>query len=49
MTKEELLTALADLAGRLTGVLSAGRVEGEDAMGIEMEDGTEYFLTITEA
>lgn len=30
-------------------VMSAGRIDGEDTVGVEMIDGTEYFLAVTAA
>jgi len=52
MTKTELLNWLAGELNRsldTTGVQSADKIEGEDAVGVAMEDGTLYFLTLDDA
>lgn len=49
MNKDELLDDLVKHLSRRDDVASAGRVDGEDAIGIEMEDGAEFFLSLQSA
>jgi hypothetical protein len=49
MTKEELIEQVESFLRDLDGVESAGRVDGEDAIGVELTGGEMYFLAIQPA
>ena len=47
---DELIKKVAKaIADHVEGVISADRIEGEDAIGVELEDGREFFLDFSEA
>jgi hypothetical protein len=47
VTKEDLLAALLDFIEKHEAVSSASRVDGEDAIGLTLTGGEEYFLELT--
>jgi len=49
MTKEELLTDIEAFLKDHEQSESAGRVDGEDAIGVEFHDGTQYFIEVQDA
>lgn len=49
MPLEDFLQALLDWVKSDPNVRSASRIDGETAIGIECEDGSEYFITIEAA
>lgn len=49
MTKDELVEALEKFLNDHDDVESAGRVTGEPTIGVEMRDGTEYFVEVQNA
>lgn len=49
MTIEELLAALLEWANGRSEVQSAGKIDGEHTIGVELRDGTEYFVTVEAA
>lgn len=46
MTKDDLLNELLGSVKSYEGVESASRIDGEDAVGVELTDGSEYFIEI---
>jgi len=50
MTQDELVDALlACCEDRIGDVATASRIDGEPAIGVEMTDGAEYFITVESA
>lgn len=51
MTKDELITALENFLKGRSGaeIESVGRIDGEDAIGVEFADGSEYFIEVQDA
>lgn len=49
MTQEDLLNQLLTFCKNHPDIESADRVDDEDAIGVELRDGTEYFIEIQEA
>lgn len=49
MTKDELLDQLLAKIKEIEAVESASRIDGEDAIGVEMNDGAEYFIELADA
>lgn len=49
MDTEELIEALLQNVSQIDGVLSCSRIDDEPAIGIELEDGGEFFLTVARA
>jgi hypothetical protein len=46
MTQEDLLAAILDFVKKHEGVASASRIDGEDAIGVELTEGDEYFVEV---
>lgn len=49
MTKDQLIEAVEAFLKGHEAIESASRITDEDAIGIELRDGTEYFIEIQEA
>jgi hypothetical protein len=49
MTKEKLIDMLLDACTRNDQIESAGRIDNEDAIGVELTDGEQYFISIEPA
>jgi hypothetical protein len=49
MTKEEFIGELLAWLKSTDDVEFAGRIDGEDTVGVEMADGAEYFIEINGA
>jgi len=46
MTKEDLIMTIEAFLTNHEQSESAGRVDGEDAVGVEFQDGTQYFIEV---
>ena len=49
MVKLELIDELTKHLSSMVSVDSAGKIKGEDAIGVLFDDGQEYFITVEEA
>ena len=49
MQKQELIDWLVGALKQCERVVSAGQVDGEDAIGVETQDGVEYFIEVQDA
>jgi hypothetical protein len=49
VTKEALINAVESLLSAHEQIESVSRIDGEDVIGIELNDGSEYFIEILEA
>lgn len=46
MTQEELTAMILDACKKHEGVASASKIDGDYAIGVEVDNGDEYFITI---